>query len=362
MLTKAGLTQVAGGAWFYGRGKSAGAAFDSATPGVHFSKSYAFDAASGSGMAFLASQLELPDTNLVEPLAAVTHPRDMIIKSGGGYVEYTSRWAVDYATTGGNQYGLQGTENTQIPMVQANIIKGTWPVIPWQATQMITFIDLQRLIDAKRLGIPAPVSIQQVLDDGVKLIWGKALDRLTYLGWANQPGLINNTNVSYSLAAPGGGGFRAWSKKNTTEILNDINTVLLSTQQNSGYDIEGMADSILVDFEHWSLLNQPMTIGGFNSALEYILANNVARRQGVDLTILPLPDNWISTQGTGTSSRMVAYKKVEKSLYLTVAQPIQKVMTVPTVSKGGAYETLFSGALGVVALFRPTTVEYLDAI
>jgi hypothetical protein len=125
-----------------------------------------------------------------------------------------------------------------------------------------------------------------------------------------------------------------------------------------------LADTILIDFEHWDLLNQPMTIGGFNSALEYILANNVARRQGVELQILPLPDPWISTQGTAPSgsSRMVAYKKVEKSIYLTVAQPIQKVMTVPTVSKGGAYETLFSGALGVVQFLRPTTVEYLDGI
>src|SRR5262249_41626465 len=138
--------------------------------GVHYPKSYAFDAASSSGLAFLASQLELPNVNLVEPLASVTHQRDMIIKSGGGYVDYTSAWAVDFATSGGNQYGLQGTEQTDIATIQANVIKGTWPVITWQMTQLISFIDLQKLIDAKRLGVPAPISIQQLLDDGVKLV------------------------------------------------------------------------------------------------------------------------------------------------------------------------------------------------
>jgi hypothetical protein len=329
----------------------------------NFPDSFAFDAASGSGLAFLESQLELPDVDLVTPLAAVTHPRDMIIKTGGGFVEFTSAWASDYATSGGNQYGLQGTENTNVAMVQANVIKGTWPAFNWAASFFLTYIDLQRLIDAKRYGIPAPYSLQQLLDDGVKLIWGKALDRLTYLGWMGQPGLVNNNaGVTAAYAATGAAGSRLWSRKTTTEILNDVNASLLVTQESSGYDVAGLADTILVDYDKWSILNQPMTIGGFNSVLEYVLANNVAKRQGVDLEILPLPNPWISTQGTGGTSRMITYKKVDKSLYLKIPQPMQKIMTVPTVSKGGGYETLFNGCLGVVQWLRPTTATYTDGI
>jgi hypothetical protein len=325
--------------------------------------SFGFDAASSSGMAFLASQLELPNVDLVTPLASVTHPRDMIIENGGGFVEFTSAFASDFATSGGNQYGLQGNQNTDIAMVQASINKGVWPTFNWAASMLITYIDLQRLIDSKRNGMPAPYSLQQLLDDGVKLIWGKALDRLTYLGWNGQPGLVNaNSIVSAAVAPNGAAGFPQWSKKTTTEILADINLALLTTQESSGYDTAGLADTILVDFEHWSLLNQPMTIGGFNSVLEYILANNVARRQGVDLQILPLPDPWISTQGTGQSSRLVAYKKDKKSLYLKVPQPLQKVFTVPSVKDGGSYETLFNGCLGVVQWLRPTSATYLDTI
>lgn len=324
--------------------------------------SWVTDASSaGGGMAFLSSQLEMPDVELVRPLASVTHPRDIPIKTGGGFSEFNSAWASNYGTTGGNQYGLQGTENTDIPMVQVDVSKGVWPVINWAASMLVTYLDLRRLIDAQAQGIPAPYSLQELLDDGVRLIYGKALDRVTYLGWAGQPGLINNPSVTASTAANGASGFPQWSKKTTTEILNDVNTALLFTQEGSGYDIQGLADTILVDYEHWNLLNAPMTTGGFNSVLEYILANNVARRQGVELSILPLPDPWISTQGTGGTSRMVAYRKDPKSLYLRINQPIQKVFTVPSVKDAG-YETLFNAAIGVVQFLRPTTAAYYDSI
>lgn len=325
-------------------------------------KGYAFDAASGSGLAFLASQLELPEVKLVEPLASITHPRDIPIKSGGGFVEYTSAWASDYSTSGSNQYGLQGTENVDVPMVQTNIIKGTWPAFNWQASMRISFIDLQRLIDAKRQGIPAPYSLQDLLDKGVRLIWNKALDKVVYSGWGGQAGLIGNSAITSTAAANGASGSPLWTKKTPIEILTDVNTALLATQEGSGYDIEGIANTILLDFEHWSLLNQPMTTAGYNSALEYILANNVARRQGVDLEIYPLPDPWIAGTGIGSTNQLLAYHKSDEAIYLKVPQPLQKVFTVPSVQGGGAYETLFAGCIGVVQWVRPTTAVYLYGI
>jgi hypothetical protein len=357
MLTKSRSDAIM--AWSY---SNRGYAADSDKHGLDFPRSFNFDAASGSGMAFLASQLEYPNVNLVMPLAATTHQRDIPIKTGGGFVEFTSAWAVDYGTTGAGSYGLQGTERTNIPMITTNVIKGTWPVINWVNGMFITFLDLQRLIDAKRNGIPAPYSLQDLLDKGVKLNWGKSLDRVTYLGWDGNFGLINDTNVTYNTAATGGAGHTTWSTKTTTEIQTDINTALLATWKASGYDPAGMADTCLVDVEHWSLLNQPMTIGGFNSALEFILANNVARRLGIDLSILPLPDDWISTQAHDGGSRMVVYRKNEDSIYLSIPQPIMKVMTVPTMGRGMGYQTGFAGAVGVVQKIRPTTITYVDDI
>lgn len=340
---------------------------DAMRAAVELSRSAAFDTTAGSGgFAFLASQLEYPNVELVKPLAAVTHARDIPIKTGGGYVEFTSNWASEYASTGGNQYGLQGTENTDIPMIQTNIKKGVWPANNWQASMSVSYIDLKRLADAKANGIPAPYSLQDLLDGGVRLLWGKALDHVVYIGWNGYPGLVNNPNVtSYEAALTGTGAGAAaalWANKTSVEILNDVNAALLYTQENSGYDIEGLADTILVNYENWSLLNAPMTTGGFNSILEYILANNVARRQGVELEILPLPDPWINGYGTGGTNLMIAYKKTEKSLRMQIPQPIQKIMTVPSVMMGGSYQSIFSGCIGVVQWLRPTTAVYVYGV
>jgi hypothetical protein len=240
--------------------------------------------------------------------------------------------------------------------------KGIWPAFNWSAAFRLSYINLQRLIDSKKYGIPAPYSMQSLLDQGLRLIWNKALDRVTYLGWSGQAGLMNNPAVAIIDAVPGASTFTTWDTKTTTEILNDINTALLTTQENSGYDVAGLADTILVDYPHWSILNQPMTIGGFNSVLEYILANNVAKRQGVELEILPLPNPWIAGLSTiGGTSRLLAYRKDEEDLYLQIPQPIQKVFTVPSVRAAG-YETLFTGCIGVVQWVRSTTAIYLDGI
>ena len=44
----------------------------------------ALDAASGTGMAFLTSELEKLDPLLREPLTSFTYPRDIFIETGGG--------------------------------------------------------------------------------------------------------------------------------------------------------------------------------------------------------------------------------------------------------------------------------------
>jgi hypothetical protein len=322
----------------------------------------AIDATTGTGLAYLASMLELPDVKLVEPLAAVTHARDIPIKTGGGYVEELTAWAANYGSSANNQFGLMENKNVDVGIVQAEVLKGIWPAFIWAQAMRISYVDLQKLIDSKKFGIPAPYSLQQLLDTGLRLIWNKALDRVTYLGWGGYGGLMNNSAIT-SVQAPltGTGNTATWSTKTTTQILNDFNTGIIQVQQNSGYDVEGIPDTALVDYEHWGVLNQPMTTGGFNSVLEYILMNNVARRQGVDFEILPLPDPWISTQGTGATSEILFYRKAEESLYLKIPQPIQKVFTVPSVQSTG-YETLFMGCIGVPQILRPTTLLYMYGI
>jgi len=347
--------------------RSGGRNFDSAARGV------AFDAAGASGYAFLQSQLELIDTDLVKPLQAVTHPRDITVKVGGGFPEFISAWASNYASSGTKWLGLQGTNNTDIAEVQADIQKAVWKVFNWAAGMTITHLDLQRMEFAKRTGQSPPFSLQELYEESCQIVWNKALDLVTYLGFMGLPGLCNNTAVPEVAAITGAAGHLAWSTKTPAEILNDVNYLLNTVMANSGYDAaRGMPDTLLVPYTQYALLTLPMTIGsgagigsGFTSTLDYIEKQCIAAHHGRPFKINFLPNDWLSGQGTGSpagTDRAVCYRNDKDNLYLSVPQPVTKGMTVPTTRAGGAYETIYIGCVSQVIFKRTTTMVYLDGI
>jgi hypothetical protein len=326
----------------------------------------AFDAAGASGLAFLQSQLELVDTDLVRPLQAVTHKRDIAVEVGGGFPEYISAFASNYATTGTKYFGLQGTNNTEIPEAQADIQKGIWRTYIWAMGMTITWVDLQRMEFAQRTGQAPPFSLQELYEESIETNWGKALDYVVYAGFLGDAGIINNPNIYEYTVATGASGFTTWNKKTPQEILADINTALNTTAQNSGYDSqEGMADRLLIPYTQFAYLTQPMAIGGSAvamSVIDYVEKNCVAAHHGVDFKINFLPNDWITGKGTGSTDRAFFYKNSKKSLYLKVPQPFTQAMTVPTTRSGGAYETLYVGNISQVIYKRTQTAVYADGI
>ena len=54
-----------------------------------------------SGGAFLVSELEKRDPLIRKPLTSFTYPRDIVIQTGGGWVDYVSAMSVAYGITGG---------------------------------------------------------------------------------------------------------------------------------------------------------------------------------------------------------------------------------------------------------------------
>ena len=327
-------------------------------------RAQAFDAAGASGYAFLQSQLEQIDPDLVKPLQATTHARDITVKNGGGFPEFISAWASNYASTGTQYYGLQGTNNTEIPEAQVDIQKGIWPTFNWTSGFTITWIDLQRMETAQHTGQPAPFSLQELYEKSVATIWGKALDYVTYNGFLGNAGLVNNPNVPAFVVVNGGSGTQ-WTTKTPAQILNDVNSAINQTVINSGYDMaEGCADTVLVPYTQYAQLTQPMTIGGvgYNSTIDYIKKNCVAAAYGIDLKIFPLPNPWISGQGIGGLDRGVVYRNAEENVLLRVPTPMTKAMTVPTTKDGGAYQTMFAGNVSSVIFKRTTTMVYMDGI
>ena len=96
-----------------------------------------FDAdAVSSGLAFLQSELEKLDPLLREPLTNTTYPRDIEIESGGGWVEATSAFNVDYAVTGGQADGVGGIQNN-IRRIQADFSKDIYKVMPYEVAMSV---------------------------------------------------------------------------------------------------------------------------------------------------------------------------------------------------------------------------------
>ena len=336
----------------------------------------AFDAAGASGLAFLQSQLELIDTDLVEPLQAVTHPRDITVETGGGFPQFLSAWASNYGTTGTQFYGLQGTNNTELPEAQADVQKGIWNTYIWAMGITITWVDLQRMEFATRTGQAPPFSLQELYENSVETNWVKALDFVTYLGFMGGAGLINNPNVPETVVPAGASGSTTWAKKSPQEILTDVNTALNQTMINSGYAAnEGMADRLLLPYAQFATLTQPIAIGGVPvamSTIDYIEKYCVASHHGVAFKINSLPNPWISGQGSGNTAavgqtgngldRSVFYKNSKKSLYLKIPQVMTKAMTVPSTRLGPGYESCFVGCIGQVVFKRTTTQIYEDGV
>ena len=318
----------------------------------------ALDAAVAGGMAFLESELEKRDPKVREPLTSVTWMRDIPVKSGGGWVDFTSNLFVDYGISGPNGYGIQGNQTTTIPIVQANLTKDIYRTFNWGNVLKVNFIDVQKLQGAGR-------SLDDMLDKGVKLNWNKSLDQLTYQGpfaSAAFPGLMNNANVTATTVATGASGSKLWVNKTPAEILYDVNTVMVSTWAASQYDLTGMANHILIPPAQFAYIASQLVSGnGSVSILTYLLDNNIGKSQGIDLKIFP--SRWCIGAGAGATDRMLAYVNDEDRVVLDVTVPIQRVMTTPNISSGGgAYLTLYQGQFGVVKFLYFQPALYADGL
>jgi len=328
----------------------------------------AFDAGGASGFAFLQSMLEKIDTNLVEPLQAVTHPRDIKVNFGGGFPEFISTFASNYATTGNKYFGLMGNKNTEIPLAQADVQKALWNTYIWGEGMIVDWVDLQKFEFAQRSGIAPPYSLQKLYNESIDVNWLKALDYVTYWGFNGDPGLVNNTNAPSTAVSTKAATGTTWAKATPQEILNDVNLLISTILSNSGMDAaRAMPDRMLVPLTQYAYITNPMTlggVGGFQSVKEYVEKNCLAALQGRKFTIDWLPNDWLTGQGAGSpaTDRCIVYRNDEDCLYLPVPQPKMQAMTVPVAQGIGAWKTNFGGCIGQVVFKRTTTMIYGDGI
>jgi hypothetical protein len=312
------------------------------------------DAATAGGMAFLVGELEKRDPKVREPLTSVTWARDIVAKTGGGWVEFTSTMNVSYASAGPNESGIIGGESTAIPVMQADIGKDIFKVFTWGNILKIPFVDQAKLQNIGR-------SLDDILDKGIRLNYNKTIDKNVYLGLSSDTyGLVNNPNVTAAAVAAGAAGTTAWNTKTPDEILYDINQLMVAGWAASEYDLTGMPNHILIPPSQYAyLVGTKISTAGNISIMEFLLNNNIGKNQGVELSIMP--SRWCIGAGAGGTDRMVAYANDEDRVYFDLPVPLSRIMTQPVVGDM-AYLTAYAAQLGEVKFLFFQPPRYGDGI
>lgn len=318
-----------------------------------------------SGQAFLTGELEARDPRLLEPLVNFTWMRDIVMKTGGGYVDFTSNFFVDYATAGANEHGIIAGTTNNIPILQANVSKDIYKVFPWANNIKVPFLDQQRMTQVGR-------SLDDIYDKGLRLNYNKMLDQNVYFGFSDYgtTGLINDNNVISSLAPLNeAGSSRAWADKTPTEILADIDNAIVDAWAESEYDPTGIPNHILIDPTNFALINRVQMslggVGGFQSIKAYLEANNIAKAQGVDLQIWPCRQcvgaGIPSETAGGNTNRMVLYVNNADRVHADITVPLTRAMTQPSVEQL-AFLTAYLSLVGQVKFLYYQCVRYVDGI
>ena len=309
-----------------------------------------------SGGAFLVSELEKRDPLIRKPLTSFTYPRDIVIQSGGGWVDYVSAMSVAYGLTGGSGNGpvTAGGANG-VPVVQASVDKGIYKAHVFAAALRVMFQDMQR---ANFIGR----SLDQMLQDGVRLAYDKHLDQSVYMGLSeyNTTGLVNNADAVESTVADGTSGNGNWVTKTPDEILTDINTALTTTWAAADYDETAIPNHILIPYEEYTyILTAKVTELATETIYDYVMKNNVASKNGGSLFIGAT--KWCKGAGTGGTDRMVVYVNHERFVKMDELVPLNRVMSAPNVTNV-CYDTAYMANISEVQIMYPQTITYWDNI
>jgi len=314
------------------------------------------DAQIANGGAFLISELEKRNPKISEPLMSLTYPRDIPVKTGGGWVEYISALNIDYGITGGSGDGAvhAGSANT-IPVIQANFGRDVFKTHIYSSIMRIMFVDMQRQQVTGR-------SLDQLLTDGIRLNYDKHMEQNVYVG-VNRfgtTGLLNNPNVTAANVATGASGGTSWATKTPDEILADINSAIMAGWAAAEYDLSAIPNHILLPYEQYNYIaTAKVSPIAEKTILTFLLENNISTKNGSDLFIAATM--WNKGAGAGGTDRMVAYVANDRFLAVEELVPLARTMTQANID-ALAYDSVYMANISEVEIFYYQPIVYFDGI
>lgn len=310
--------------------------------------------AANDGLAFLEKELEKVDAKLLEPLKATLWPRDMPVKTGGGFLENIAAIDVQYASTGKEEDNLMFDNANDIPVIQADLGKTVWKVFNWAEYWTLSYIQKEKFKKTAR-------NAEDILTKGIHLHFDQFCDRNVYRGFTKvgSTGLLNNPNVTRVAAANNAGGTSTkWEDKTADEILADINDALSAVWAANEMADNALPNHILLPVAQFgAIVTRKVGDTGDKSILTYVLENNLTTQQGKKLIISPC--KYCYQAGQSSTDRMVVYINDADMIEFEMTQPLTRW----EIERANlAYKTPFVGQVSEVKFKYPTTVRYVDGI
>ena len=304
---------------------------------------------------FLMKELEKVDEKILEPLSGTDWPRDMPVITGGGLLESIVSVDVTYASTGRDEDNLIFDATNDIPVVQADMSQSVARCFNFAEYMSFSALEREKMLSVGR-------DPETFLNKGIRLHCDKIIDRNVYTGFTKvtSTGLCNNPNITRTSAAPhtSGGTDTRWQDKTADEILNDINVTISALWRNNDCSSDALPNHILVPVEQFgALVTRKVSDDSERSILTYVLENNIARQQGVDLVISPC--KWCSGIGSNGSDRMVVYMNQVDRICFNLTQPLRRMNTEYGDLR---FKIPYIAQFSEVRFLYPSTVRYLDGI
>ena len=208
---------------------------------------------------------------------------------------------------------------------------------------------LQEIRAARLAGLPldarkaaaARRAIEQLIDD------------IAFLGETTTglKGLLNQSSTCTYSTPAGGAGSKLWSAKTPDEILTDM-FGMEKTIRETTKEVE-MPDTLLLPLSsHGLVTTVRLGDGSDNTILKHFLANSLSIKNVVFSYKL-------ETAGSGSTRRMVAYRKSPDKLQLIIPQEFSQL---PPQARGYQIVTFCEARCGGVELYYPKSMCYGDEI
>lgn len=296
--------------------------------------------------AFFARQLEeirgrSYDLKLIELKARMLIPVDNSVPPGADAVTY-------------RQYTSSGTakiiQSYADDFPRADIFGKEFSVKPKGIGASYGY-NVQEIRAAQMTGLP----LEQRRANAARRSVEEKIDSIAQIGDADYglTGLLNQATTTTYAIPNGASGFSQWSTKTPSEILDDMNGAVNAVISNTK-EVE-KPDTMLVPIEEFTLIaSKPWNPNNASnvSILEYFLKNNpwVAEVE---------PWYALKGAGSGSSDRMVVYKRDPDHLMLVIPQEFEQF---PPQAKGMEFVVPCHARCAGVQAPYPLAICYADGI